>query len=88
MIILQSVLEILMVLLIYAAGFSIFFFSHPRISRYYQEWKWKRENEKHNQWRAKIFEETLQRERKRKLHEKEMEKYPLFFWKELNNGSS
>jgi hypothetical protein len=83
MIILQSILEALIVVLIYGAGFAIFLFSYPRICRFHREWKWKRGRRKRNEQLAKIFEEVLQRERKRKLHEIDKRKYPLFYWRDL-----
>ncbi len=73
--------------LIYSAGFAIFLFSHPRIYKHYRRWKWRREFTKQKQQLDKVFEETLQRERKRKLHEIDKKKYPLFHWKESTDGS-
>ena len=92
MIVLQGILQALILVLIYAAGFAIFLFGHPRISRYYQE----RRDKKYWQKCKKDYEKYLQQHRRKELHKKEMEKYPLFYWretsgetplKELTNGN-
>ena len=82
MIILQGILEALIIVLVYSAGFSIFLFCHPRVRRYYRNWKIKKRNQ---QWEKK-HEEFVQQQRKwlleQKLHKEEKRKYPLFFLKE------
>lgn len=81
MIALQNILEALIIVLIWSVGFAIFLFSHPRVCKYYEEQKMKKYWQK---W-EKDYEEMLQQQRRKELHRKEMEKYPLFFWKELTN---
>ena len=89
MIILQCILQAFIFVLIYAAGFAIVIvlFSRPRISRYYQERKWKRVYEK----REKEHEEFLQLQRKWelewKLRKEERKRYPLFYWRESTDGN-
>ncbi len=74
-IILQTTVTILACL----ATVLIYIFISEKFSIYYKRWE-RRKREK--RW-EKEWEEYLQQKHRRELHRKEMEKYPLFFWREL-----
>ncbi len=57
---------------------SISFFISEKLQIYYRCWK----NRKYMQRCQRNYELRLQEERRRELHRKEKEKYPLFFLKD------
>lgn len=71
-------LELLFAALIALGLMITAFFVTDKVQIYYDNWKALR----HCRKLERNYEEYLQRKRKRELRIKEMEKYPLFFWKD------
>ena len=73
------ILEILVIVLACLAVMLVYKFVGEGLQRYYYRWKDKRVLERC--W--KKHEIRIQQQRKRELHRKERERYPLFYWREL-----
>ena len=54
-------------------------FVADRLQSYYRNWQVKKQ---HKEWERQ-YEKFLQQVRRRELHKREREKYPLFYWREL-----
>ncbi len=77
-----GILHILIITLAILVVMLIYKFVKKRLQRYYHCWKdrrWLRRMRKDWKKREEIY---LQENRKKELHRKEREKYPLFYWKE------
>ena len=75
----QTLLEFSITILILICLLSVGYFTIEKLRTYYWRWKDKRSLQR---WQ-KNHEMHLQQQRKRELHRKEREKYPLFYWREL-----
>ena len=75
----KFLLEFFIIILIQICLLSVGYFTIEKLHIYYWRWKDRRSLQR---WQ-KNHEAHLQQQRKRELHRKEREKYPLFYWREL-----
>ena len=75
----KFLLEFSIMILLQICLLSVGYFTIEKLRIYYWRWKDRRSLQR---WQ-KNHEMHLQQQCKRKLHRKEREKYPLFYWREL-----